>query len=119
MDFDDQITILHQNLRYIKIISNYTTPDPNPSPFFAKLYEVTEEVSTDSVTINIRSSITQDGINGTILINNAVILVNNTFIFDNDLLFTGLGEYITLEIVSFSTGAMQVTLDEITSILEV
>lgn len=97
---------------------------------FARLFAVTnagvlspqtifEIAITSDVTINIRSSTTQDTSDGTILLSSVVVSDSTTVTFNTQLLLTGLGQFVTLEIVSFSGSNVDVNLSGITSIKEV
>jgi len=67
----------------------------------------------------VRSSITQDGTDGTVIIPDQVMNTNEQLVFNTELLLTGTGEFITLEIVSFTGLPITVFLSEITSVKEV
>lgn len=89
---------------------------------FARLFEVFELASSpNEVTVRVRSSTSIDSANGTIIISDQVMNENETLTFVTDLLLTGnpTGDFVTLEIVSFSGLPIPVTLSEITSIKEV
>ena len=81
------------------------------------VFEIFEDTISSDATLNIRSTPTQDGLGGTILLSH-ILTSNTTFTFDSDILLTGNGEYFTLEIVSFSTLPFIVFLSNITSIRE-
>lgn len=77
------------------------------------------DASPSSVTVRVRSSVTINTADGDVLIPDEVINENTIFTFDSDLLLTGNGEFLTLELVSFSNLPMNVNLAETTSIKEV
>jgi len=108
-----------QSFRYVKITVTRNGTSDSARTWF--IYQITEDiiVGIDQVTVRVRSSVTQDGTDGTIIINNQVMNVNETLTFDTELLLTGNGEYVTVEIVSVLNDPVPVTLSEITSILEV
>jgi len=75
----------------------------------------------NDVTVRIRSSVTINTADGTVLIPDQLMTENSQLIFDADLLLTGepTGDFVTLEIVSQTGDVIPVTLSEITSIKEV
>lgn len=84
-----------------------------------RLDTITETALVSNTTYNIRSSATLDTADGDILIGPILLLQNSTDVFDTDLLLTGNGEFVTLEVVSYTEGDVPITLSEITSIKEV
>jgi len=87
-----------------------------------ELFEVGVDHSappTNNVTVRVRSSATIDTANGTVLITDQVMTQNSTLTFVVDLLLTGNGQFVTLEIVSQLGNVIPVNLQEITSIKEV
>jgi len=84
----------------------------------SRLFEVFEVLITDSAIVRVRSSITQDTTDGTVLITDQLINSNETLTFNTDLLLIGDSQFVTLEIVSFSAINIDVKLLEITSITE-
>ena len=106
-----------QSFRYVKITLTFSGTASNPTWF---IYQVTEQDTiTNQVTVRVRSSATQDTADGSVIIPNQIMDENQTLIFDTDLLLTGDGEFVTLEIVSLTSFDIPVTLSEITSIKEV
>lgn len=88
--------------------------------FVFELFELIDP-STSDVTVKVRSSVTLDTADGTILITDQVMNENESLTFDTDLLLTEnpTGDFVTLEIVSQTGNIIPVTLSEITSIKEV
>jgi len=85
---------------------------------FADVFEIfDQDPATGEVTVNIRSSATQDGTDGTILTTEA-ILPESSLLLDTELFLTGNGEFFTLEITAFAEGEFDVSLSDITSIRE-
>jgi len=100
-----------QNFRYARF--EITVLDDRCTPV-----NIFEDGISD-VTINVRSSATQDTVDGTVILANKVILDTTTQTFNTELLLTGAGQFVTLEIVSFSGIDVDVNLSEITSVKEV
>lgn len=92
-------------------------------PGFSEVFEIQESLGSDDGTavVNIRSSATIDTADGTIILPNVNINSNELAVIPViDFLLAGIGQFITLEIISFSTGAgFDVNLEEITSLKEV
>lgn len=80
---------------------------------------VIDPPATNNVTVRVRSSVGLDTADGSIIIADQLMIENSTLIFDTDLLLTGSGEFVTLQIVSQTGNEIPVTLSEITSIQEV
>jgi len=111
--FDDPNT---QSFRYVKIIGGAT--GNNLQVGF--IYQFTEEdIGANQVTVRLRSSATQDAADGTILITDQVMNPFETLAFITPLLLTGIGQFVTVEIVSLTSFDIPVTLSEITSVQEV
>lgn len=103
-----------QTWRFVKVTR--LTAAGNPVTI---IYEIFEDLPNDTVTVRVRSSATQDTANGTVIIPDQVMNPNETLTFDSTLLLTGVGQFVTLEYVSFTEFAVDVNLSEITSITEV
>lgn len=86
-----------------------------------RIYEVFEDDNSNTITARIRSSISIDTVDGTILTADIPITPNSTTTLDDELLLTGTpsGDFITLELVSLGTIPFPISLSEITSITEV
>jgi len=89
----------------------------NPVEFRTHDVRVSEG-GTQNVTVRVRSSVTQDTADGTIIISDQVMNPSTTLTFDEDLLLTDNGEFVTLELVS-TTSLLDVNLEEVTTIKEV
>jgi len=105
-----------QTWRYVRILS---ISGGNQAEIF-RIYE-TLDVSSANVTVKVRSSVSLDTADGTILITDQIMNENETLTFDTNLLLTSNpnGTFVTVEIVSQIGGEISVTLDEITSIQEI
>lgn len=107
-----------QSFRYVRITVTRTGAADTARSW--SIYQITEsQTVTPQVTVKVRSSDTIDTADGTVLITDQVMDENETLTFDTDLLLTGTGKFVTLEIVSLSGFDIQTTLSEITSIKEV
>lgn len=78
---------------------------------------ITDSLISTQTTVRLRSSATQDTADGTVLISDQVMNASETLTFITPLLLTGLGQFVTVEIVDGT--AVPVTLSDITSIQEV
>lgn len=101
-----------QTWRYVKVERVSGTAS-------TKVFEVFEELSSESVTVRVRSSATIDTADGTVLITDQVMTPNQTLTFNTALLLTGAGQFVTLEYVSFVSFAIPINLSQITSVKEV
>ncbi len=107
-----------QSFRYVRLTVASSGGTPTSRTWY--IYQVTEQsTAATTVTVRVRSSDTIDTADGAELITDQLMNENETLTFDTDLLLTGNGKFVTLEIVSLSTFDIPVTLSEITSILEV
>lgn len=125
---DDITYFLADNITGSNLNNTYT---PTTQTYrYARIFVITnpgvvtpqtifEIATTSDVTINIRSSATLNTADGSILLASEVIPDNVTVTFNADLLLTGLGQFVTLEILSFNNQDVDVSLSEITSIKEV
>lgn len=115
------VTYNDPNLQSFQFVKITLTSTGTASARNWQIYQVTEQTVTNTVTVKVRSSVTQDTADGTILITDQVMNQNETLTFDTDLLLTGnpTGDFVTVEIVSFTGFDIPVTLSEITSIKEV
>lgn len=107
-----------QSFRYVKITVTRTGTADTIRTW--SIYQFTEQsIGGGTVTVRVRSSDTIDTADGTVLITDQVMNENETLTFDTDLLLTGNGKFVTLEIVSLTSFDIPTTLSEITSIKEV
>jgi len=108
-----------QSFRFIKILGIQTVAGGGTSKT-GHMYQVTEDLGgVSTVTVRIRSSIGLDTADGSVIISDQVMNPNEILTFTTDLLLTGEGEFVTLQIVSLSNLDIPVTLSDITSIQEV
>ncbi len=106
-----------QSFRYVKLTDTISGTASSPTWY---IYQVTEQQTvTPEVTVRVRSSDTIDTADGTVLITNQTMGENETLTFDTELLLTGSGGFVTLEIVSLAGFDIPTTLSDITSIKEV
>lgn len=106
-----------QSFRYVRITP---TASGSGSAKTWYIYQVTEQdVGAKQVTVRVRGSNALDTADGDIIINDQIMNENETLTFTTDLLLTGEGQYVTLQIVSLTDFDIPVTLSEITSIQEV
>ena len=82
------------------------------------MYEIYEKPSNPGGTARLRSSTSQDTANGSAISGDISLQPETTTTLPNVLYLTGKGEYVTLEVVSFSGFAFDVELESITSIKE-
>jgi len=112
--YDDANT---QSFQYVKLTLTLSGTASSPS---WSIYQVTEQQTvTPQVTVRVRSSATVDTADGSVIITDQSMGENETLTFDTELLLTGNGEFVTLEIVSLAGFDIPTTLTEITSIKEV
>jgi len=109
-----------QTWRYIRITHTVTT-GAGGNPATALLTETVLQPPVNNVTVKVRSSLSIDTADGTILITDQVMTENSQLTFVNPYLLTGepTGDFVTVEIVSQNGNNIPVTLSEITSIKEV
>ncbi len=116
ISFNDPNT---QSFRYIRILGIQTIVGGG-SLKQGKMFQVTEApTGVSTVTVRVRSSVTLDTPDGSVIIPDQIMNQTETLTFDTELLLTGDGEYVTVEIVSFSNLPISIILSEITSIQEV
>jgi len=85
-----------QSFRFVKIT---LTSTGTASSRNWQIYQVTEsDVGANQVTVRVRSSATQDAADGTVLISDQVMNENEILTFTTELLLTGAGEFITVEL---------------------
>lgn len=101
-----------QTFRYARM----TPGGFNPALLTFLIFEI---ALVSTATYNIRSSTTIDTANGSILESGTIDSTGPDQTFNTDLILTGDGEFLTLEIVSFSASAFDVNLLNITSLKEV
>ncbi len=104
--------------RYIRITHTATFGAGGNTATTSMVENITQP-PVNNVTVKVRSSVTLDTADGTVLIPDQLMTENSQLIFDTNLLLTGNTQYVTVEIVSQIGNAIPVTLSEITSIKEV
>jgi hypothetical protein len=104
--------------RYVRITHTATSGVPGNTASTGLTENVTQP-PVNNVTVKVRSSVTLDTADGSVIIDDQLMTENSSLTFDTDLLLTGNSEFVTLEIVSQTGNAIPVTLSEITSIKEV
>ena len=107
-----------QTWRYVKV-THTATSGVGGNTASTGLTENVTQPPVNNVTVRVRSSVTLDGTDGSVIIPAQLMTENSSLTFDTDLLLTGDGEYVTLEIVSQTGNVIPVNLSEITSIKEV
>ena len=106
-----------QTFRYVRITLTFSG---SASGLLWFIYQVTQQdTGVNQVTVRLRSSISLDTADGSVLITDQVMDEFETLTFDTELLLTGNAQFVTLEIVSFTSFEIPVNLQEITSIQEV
>jgi len=109
-----------QSFRYVKITIIFTGTSQSGFNFTWQIYQVTvQNLGANQAVVNVRSSDNINTANGTILLNGVIINELQTLTFNSSLLLTGLGKYVTLEIVSLTSFDIPITLSEITTVKEV
>jgi len=83
------------------------------------LLEIVTQPPVNNVTVKVRSSVTLDTADGTVLISDQLMNELSTLTFDTQLLLTGSSQFVTVEIVSQTGNEIPVTLSDITSVKEV
>lgn len=78
---------------------------------------IDETALSSTATYNIRSSASQNTNDGTILFTDTII-AGSSKTLDIELFLTGVGEFFTLQVVSYTTGNFDLSLSDITSIRE-
>ena len=106
-----------QTFRYVKVIYTGGTNAGLSSGEIFEVYEV--PAVTSEMTVRFRSSASKDAADGTVISSSIVIGENDTITEDSDLMLVVSGGYFTLEVVSIAGFAIPITVDTITSILEV
>ena len=106
--------------RYVRVTHTATSGVPGNTATTG-LLEIVTQPPVNNVTVKVRSSVTVDTADGTVLISDQLMTENSQLVFDTDLILTGepTGEFVTVEIVSQTGNQIPVTLSEITSIKEV
>lgn len=107
-----------QTWRYVRVTHTATSGVPGNTASTG-LLEIVTQPPVNNVTVKVRSSVTLDTADGSVLITDQLMTESSSLTFDTDLLLTGNNEFVTLEIVSQTGNAIPVTLSEITSIKEV
>jgi len=108
------------NWRYIRITCTNIFGAPGNTAT-TNQSEIVTQPPVNNVTVKVRSSVTLDTADGTVLITDQLMTENSQLTFDTDLLLTGnpTGDFVTVEIVSQTGNVIPVTLSDITSIKEV
>lgn len=104
--------------RYVRVTHTATSGVPGNTAT-TSLLEIVTQPPVNNVTVKVRSSVTLDTADGSVIIDDQLMTENSSLTFDTDLLLTGESEFVTLEIVSQTGNDIPVTLSEITSIKEV
>jgi len=106
-----------QTFRFVKIKAAVAVGGSAKNWF---IYQFTEQdIGPNQVTVRLRSSATQDVADGTVLISDQVMNESSQLTFSTQLLLTGIGQFVTVEIVSLTSFDIPVTLSDITSVKEV
>jgi len=111
---DQFLSSTNETYRYARMVINVSNVGNGA---FVGAFEIFE-LGAGTVTTNIRSSITQDANDGTIILANQILSPSSSIVFDSDVLLIGSSQFVTLEIVSFSDAAIPVSLSSITSVKE-
>jgi len=111
---DQFLSASNQTYRFARVTANVSIAGNGALVGAFEIFEL----GPGTVTTNIRSSITQDANDGTIILANQILAQSSSIVFDSDVLLIGSGQFVTLEIVSFSDAEMPVSLSSITSVKE-